>query len=192
MIDLDMASDAILVVAVGRWSEPALAEIYRRHGGAVHALARRILSSTSRADDVTQDVFVDLWRRPERFDSARGSLRTFLMTVAHGRAIETLRSEGARAAREERTARQTATAGYDLESHAWDLAIAEQLKEAVEVLPDRERRAIELAYFGGHTYREVAELLGEAEGTVKSRIRGGLRRLRAVLGQEMDPTWSDR
>jgi RNA polymerase sigma-70 factor (ECF subfamily) len=192
MIDLDTASDAMLVVAVGRWTEPALAEIYRRHGGVVHALARRILSSTVRADDVTQDVFLDLWRRPERFDSARGTLRTFLMTVAHGRAIESLRSEGARAAREERTARQTATAGYDLESHAWDLAMAEQLKEAVDVLPDQERRAIELAYFGGHTYREVAELLGEPEGTVKSRIRGGLRRLRAALGQEMDPTWTDR
>ncbi len=186
MIDLESASDSILVVAIGRWHEPALAEVYRRHGGAVHALARRLLGSEAPADDVTQEVFLGLWNRPERFDSARGTLRTFLLTIAHGRAVDLLRAESARSSREERTARETATAGYDVERHAWDLAVAEQVRDAMGALPPGEREAIELAYFDGHTYREVARLLGEPEGTIKSRIRAGLRRLRSGLGHSVE------
>jgi RNA polymerase sigma-70 factor, ECF subfamily len=189
MIDPESASDGQLVVAIGRWHEPALAEAYRRHGGAVHALARRVLGSGAAAEDVTQEVFLNLWKQPDRYDAGRGSLRTFLLTMAHGRAVDALRAETARAAREQRNARDTVTAGYDIERHAWDLAVADQVKEAVGTLPDGERQAIELAYFSGHTYREVATLLGEPEGTVKSRIRAGLRRLRGVLGQGVDATW---
>jgi RNA polymerase sigma-70 factor (ECF subfamily) len=180
-VELDRAGDGALVVAIGRYHHDALAEAYRRHGGAVHALARRVLGPGPQADDVAQEVFVELWRRPERFDPARGTLRTYLMTVAHARAVDLLRSESARRAREERTARETATAGYDIEHHAWDLAVAEQVRGALAGLPPEERRAIELAYFGGHTYREVATMLGQPEGTVKSRIRAGLRRMRALL-----------
>jgi len=192
MIDLSAASDATLVVAIARWNETALAEVYRRHGGTVHALARRVLGSDGRADDVTQDVFVELWRRPERYDPARGSLRGFLVTVAHGRAVDVLRSESARAGRERRTARETATAGYDVENEVWDLAMAEQLNLAISRLSGPERKAIELAYFSGHTYREVAALLGEPEGTVKSRIRAGLRRLRDALVQGgVESTWTE-
>ena len=179
-------------MAIGRWNESALAEVYRRHGGAVHGLARKILGSDGRADDLTQEVFVELWRRPERFDPARGSLRSFLVTITHGRAVDLLRSDSARAAREQRSARDTATGGYDLEHHVWDLAVADHVRDAVGSLPEAERQAIELAYFGGHTYREVANMLGEAEGTVKSRIRRGLGRLRHALDHEMGPTWSQR
>jgi len=188
-MDLTGASDASLVVAIGRWNESALAEVYRRHGGTVYALARRILGADGRAEEVTQDVFVDLWKRPERFDPARGSLRSFLATVAHGRAVDVVRSDAARAGREQRTAQETATAGYDLESEVWDMAVAAQVQEALGTLPEQERAAIELAYFNGHTYREVATLLGEPEGTVKSRIRTGLKRLRTSLSQS-DPEWT--
>jgi RNA polymerase sigma-70 factor (ECF subfamily) len=185
-------SDAVLMVAIGRWNEAALAEVYRRHGGTVHTLARRVLGQDSRADDVTQDVFVEVWNRPERFDPGRGSLRTFLMTIAHGRAVDLLRSDTARTGREQRTARETVVAGYDVEKAFTDLSVTEQLKGAVGTLPEGERRAIELAYFGGHTYREVAALTGEPEGTVKSRIRAGLRHLRAALTQGgLEPTWID-
>jgi RNA polymerase sigma-70 factor (ECF subfamily) len=192
MTEWTTLNDAGLVVAIARWNEPALAEAWRRHGGAVHALARRLLGAGGRADDVTQDVFVELWDRPERFDAARGSLRAFLVTIAHRRAVDQLRSDRARHGREERTARDRATAGYDLEDRVWELAVNDQVKAAVETLPATERRAIALAYFGGHTYREVAALLGEPEGTVKGRIRAGLRRLRAALVQEgMEPTWTE-
>ncbi len=181
MINLEAASDANLVVAIARWHEPAMAEVYRRHGGAVHALARRILRHDPSAEEITQEVFLDLWQRPEKFDSERGTLRSFLLARTHGRSVDMIRSEEARKHREERTSRETATAGYDLEHHVWDLAVADQVKESLADLPVEMREPIELAYFGGHTYREVATVLGTPEGTVKSRIRTGLATLRASL-----------
>jgi RNA polymerase sigma-70 factor, ECF subfamily len=182
-----------LVVAIGRWREDALAEAYRRHAGAVYGLARRVLIETAPAEEVVQEVFIRLWHAPEKFDADRGSLRSYLLAQAHGRAVDVLRSESSRRRREERDARATAEAGYDLEHEVWDLALAERLREALEVLPPDERKPIELAYFGGHTYREVAQMLGSPEGTVKSRIRSGLRRLRGDLGQEEEvATWTDR
>lgn len=173
--------DAALVVAIGRWREDALAEVYRRHGGAVYSLARRVLGDDGRAEEVVQEVFLRLWHQPERFDAGRGSLRSFLLANAHGRAVDQLRSDLSRRRREERDARDTATSGYDIDREVWDLTLAEQVKAALSELPHEEKRAIELAYFGGHTYREVAALLAQPEGTVKSRIRNGLRRLHQSL-----------
>ncbi|MCL2394566.1 MAG: sigma-70 family RNA polymerase sigma factor [Acidimicrobiaceae bacterium] len=180
-LDLRDSGDAALVVAIGRWSEEALAEVYRRHGGAVYGLARRVLGDESRAEEVTQEVFVRLWQQPERFDADRGTLRSYLLAAAHGRAVDVVRSETSRRRREEQEAKATATAPYDLEHEVWDLALAEQVKAALNELDPDERQAIELAYFGGHTYRQVAAMLGQPEGTVKSRIRVGLRRLQASL-----------
>jgi RNA polymerase sigma-70 factor (ECF subfamily) len=175
------ASDASLVVAIGRWREDALAEAYRRHAGAVFGLAKRVLADATRAEEIVQEVFLRLWNQPERFDPERGSLRSFLLAQAHGRAVDVLRSDTARRRREDRDARATAEGGYDLEHEVWDLAVADKVREALSTLPDDERRAIQLAYFGGHTYREVADMLEAPEGTVKSRIRVGLRRMRGVL-----------
>ncbi|HVF74332.1 MAG TPA: sigma-70 family RNA polymerase sigma factor [Acidimicrobiales bacterium] len=177
------AGDAALVVAIGRYREDALAEAYRRHGGAVFALARRVLGDPARAEEVVQEVFLRLWNSPDKFDPERGTLRSFLLASTHGRAVDLLRSDVSRRRREERDALATAEAGYDLEHEVWDMAVADRVKEAVGALPVDERRAIELAYFGGHTYREVAQLLGAPEGTVKSRIRSGLHRMRGVLAE---------
>ncbi|GAC1533171.1 MAG: ECF RNA polymerase sigma factor SigK [Acidimicrobiales bacterium] len=179
---LQDASDGSLVVAIGRWREDALAEAFRRHAGAVYALARRVLGDGTLAEEVVQEVFLKLWSAPERYDPARGSLRSFLLAQSHGRAVDLLRSNSSRRRREEREAAQSADAGYDIEREVWDLAVADQLQEAVKLLPPEERKAIELAYFGGHTYREVATMLSQPEGTVKSRIRSGLKRLRDLLG----------
>jgi RNA polymerase sigma-70 factor, ECF subfamily len=180
------AGDAALVVAIARWRDEALAEVYRRHGGSVYALARRVLGDDGRAEEVVQEIFLRLWHHPERFDPDRGSLRSFLLASAHGRAVDLLRADTSRRMREGRYVRATATAGYDIDREVWDLTLADQVKTALGELPDDEKRAIELAYFGGHTYREVATLLAEPEGTVKSRIRNGLRRLNhslAAIGQ---------
>jgi RNA polymerase sigma-70 factor (ECF subfamily) len=187
---LQDVSDGALVVAIARYREDALAEAYRRHAGAVFALARRVLSDLATAEEVVQEVFLRLWNQPDKFDPDRGSLRSYLLAQTHGRAVDLLRSETSRRRREEREARQTAEAGYDVEHEVWDLTVADRVKEVVAVLPAAERRAIELAYFGGHTYREVATLLGEPEGTVKSRIRAGLKRMRSAL-RAVDLTETD-
>ena len=179
--DLAIASDASLVVGLARYQQSALGEVYRRHAGAVFGLAKRLLNDPAKAEEVVQEVFLRLWNQPDKFDPDRGSLRSFLLAQAHGRAVDALRSDIARRRREERDARQTATAGYDLDREVWDMAMAEHVRTALATLNPAERAAVELAYFGGRTYREVAAELGEAEGTVKSRIRSGLKRLRAEL-----------
>jgi len=181
MRHLDEVSDAQLVTSIARYSEVALAEAYHRHGGAVFGLARRVLQNPTEAEDVTQEVFLRLWNQPDRFDPDRGSLRSFLLAQAHGRAVDAVRSSSSRRARESRDAMRTAEAAYDMQHEVWDLAVADQVAHAMGELPDEERRAIELAYFDGRTYREVAQLLDQPEGTVKSRIRNGMRRMRAVL-----------
>lgn len=179
--DIREASDGNLVVAIGRWRQDALAEAYRRHAGAVFALARRLLVDRTLAEEIVQEVFLRIWNHPEKFDPDRGSLRSYLLAQAHGRSVDLLRSEVSRRAREQREAAANAEAGYDLEHAVVDLAVAEEVRDALAVLSSEERAAIELAYFGGHTYREVAVLLDQPEGTIKSRIRSGLRRLRGAL-----------
>jgi len=179
--DFKEQSDATLVLGIARYKQEALAEVYRRHGGAVFALARRVIGDNGTAEEVVQEVLLKLWSQPDRFDSDRGSLRAFLLTQAHSRSVDIIRSEGSRRRREENDASRTAKAGYDLEHEVWDLAMAEQVQGAMGSLPVDERKAIELAYFGGHSYRDVALMLDQPEGTVKSRIRSGLRRLRTEL-----------
>src|ERR1700726_179172 len=109
MQEIGQVSDAQLVTSIARYSEIALAGVYRRHGGAVYGLARRVLNNSSEAEDVTQEVFLRLWNQPDRFDPARGSLRSFLLAQSHGKAVDVVRSHNSRRMREARDAQRTAS-----------------------------------------------------------------------------------
>jgi len=170
-------SDGRLVSSIATGSHDGLAEAYSRHGTSVHAVARRVCGD--RAADVTQDVFLGLWRRPERFDPERGTLGAFLRVQAQGRAVDMLRADGARRARETTDHRRRRGPAAPVEDLAMSRLAGDDVWQLLSRLGDDERRAITLAYFGDHTYREVAKMLGLPEGTIKSRIRAGLARLRA-------------
>jgi RNA polymerase sigma-70 factor (ECF subfamily) len=141
-----------------------------------------VLGDRALAEDVTQEVFVRLWEHPERFDPSRGALRAFLLAVTHSRAVERVRSEDALRRRHEAAARRP-----DLrpgEDPAQLVARSEEqhaVRAALHALPDDQRRAIEMAYYDGLSYREVAHECDEPEGTVKYRIRTGMRKMRAAL-----------
>jgi RNA polymerase sigma-70 factor (ECF subfamily) len=177
--DQRAASDAALVMAVARYDEAALRELYERHGRAVFGLARRVVGDAAVAEEVLQDVFVRLWERPERFDPERGELKSFLLRDGHSRAVDRVRSDAARRRREDRheTDRERSRPPDDIEREVWDLIRSEKVKEALATLSAGEREAITLAYFGGHSYRDVARMLDQPEGTIKGRIRLGLQKL---------------
>jgi RNA polymerase sigma-70 factor (ECF subfamily) len=180
--DLDVLPDAALVAAVADRNSEALEELYRRHSVAVFGVARRVTGVPEHGEEVLQEVFLRLWRSPDRFDPARGALRSFLLMDANARAIELVRRDASRRGREERTLSLVEPEGADdIEGEHWDLVLAEHLRQVLDALNPTEREAIELAYYGDHTYREVAAILGLPEGTVKSRIRTGLKRMRDYL-----------
>jgi len=194
--ELRAASDANLVVAIGRFRSEALEEVYRRHSGPAFGLAQRICNDRTLAEEIVQEVFLRLWNEPERFDPARGALRSFLLAQVHGRSVDLVRAESARRVREERDARRSVPVDHDLEREVWELTLHEHVRDALGALTVDEREAIELAYFGGHSYREVADILGQPEGTVKSRIRAGLGRMRDALKDAglvgAEGLWHDR
>ncbi len=170
--------DATLVAQVIDGDRAALETIFNNYGGAIKAMAYRVLRNETLAEDTVQDVFVSFWNAPEKYDPKRGTLRTFLITIAHRRAVDVVRSEEARFKREEKVP-EDVTASVDEE--VWQMSLSETVREAIEQLEEREREAITLAYFGDMTYVEVAEKLGQPEGTVKSRIRSGMRKLSVSL-----------
>ncbi|HEV3134111.1 MAG TPA: sigma-70 family RNA polymerase sigma factor [Acidimicrobiia bacterium] len=163
--------------------EGALNEIYDQFSSFVYGLALRVIGDARAAEDVSQDVFVTVWERPGGFDPDRGSLRTWLGTLAHRRAVDHVRREEARRRRAIKDAARPVSTP-DVEEMALALVTAERVRSALDTLPDEQRRAIHLAYFGGKTYRQVAEVLGIPEGTAKSRLRLGLRRIADVLETE--------
>jgi RNA polymerase sigma-70 factor (ECF subfamily) len=177
-------TDAELMASFAAGDDQALAEVYRRHGSRVISVANAVLRDRAAAEDVCHDVFVGLSRQPQRFDSGRASLGTYLTVVAHGRALDRLRSQQARARREQQQARFAASTSQDAGEQATASSMATDIWAAVSALPVREAEAVRLAYFGDTTYREVARILNVAEGTVKSRIRSGLRRLRVTFVEQ--------
>ena len=167
-----------------------LSDLYDQFGSYVFGLAARVIGDRHAAEDVTQDVFLSIWERPEAFEPSRGRLRTFLGTLAHRRAVDVVRREEARRRRAARDA-ATGVPIPDVGELAMAIVTAEQVRAEVDRLPREQREAIELAYFGGRTYRQVAEELGIPEGTAKSRMRLGLSRIaQALEAQGADLAWT--
>ncbi|CAN5788818.1 hypothetical protein BH23ACT4_BH23ACT4_02940 [soil metagenome] len=167
-------SDTDLVSGVAARDQTDLKEIYDRFGGAVHSVAFKVLRNPELAEDVVQETFVTFWNSPERFDASRGSLKTYLLTIAHRRAVDIVRSEEARSRRELVPPDPDYTS---VEDEIMTRATSDRVRQALVDLDENERKAITMAYFGGLTYVEVADRLGTPEGTVKSRIRNGMRKL---------------
>jgi RNA polymerase sigma-70 factor (ECF subfamily) len=182
--DLGEVDDGELVAAITRRDEAAMAEIVRRHRGPVLAFARRLVGDGSRAEEISQEVFLRLWERSATFDATRGTLRAFLLAITHSRSLDVVRSDAARRGREEREAVRTPVAEHGVEHTVVARTVAEAVRAALSGLADTERRAVELAYYEGHSYRTVARMLGEPEGTTKTRIRRGLAQLRAALAAQ--------
>jgi RNA polymerase sigma-70 factor (ECF subfamily) len=179
-------TDALLVARLAAGDDLALAEAYDAFGSAVFAVAVRVLGDRSAAEDVVQDVFVQLWTRPDRYDPGSAPLRTYLLVMARHRAVDLWRSEARRVARQERHHRLTPRTVEPSPSEEVAAGEAARLvHDAVRLLPDEQRRLVELAYFSGMSYREVALTVGIPEGTAKSRLRAALARLEAVLDRQL-------
>ena len=176
---------SLLAARLAAGDDRALAEVFDELGPAVHATALQVLGDPA-ADDVVQDVFVDLWCHPQRYDESLGSLRTYLTLCARHRALDVLRSELRRAGREERQARLLpAPRAPSPGDEVADADAASVVRDAVRALPPDQRRAVELAYFCGLSYREVARRMGIPEGTAKSRVRLALAKLETVLDHQL-------
>lgn len=183
--------DGVLLARLTAGDDRALASVYELHGPVVHGIARRVTCDAGLAVDVTQDVFVALWQRPDRVDLGRGTLRAYLCVLAHRRAVDAVRTSERRG-RAERSAASssagpTVAEGADEELVDADSALwcHERLEAALAELPPEQREALVVAYFERRTLKQVAERLGIPEGTAKSRVRLGLARLRALLADDL-------
>ena len=177
-----VSDDGLLRDRLVAGDERALATVVGEFGALVRGVARKVLGDDAAAEDVTQDVFVWLWERPDRFDPDRGSLRAFLTVVSRRRAIDWIRRHDADRRRADRAAQESPIALDDVADDVSARDDAAQVRAAVAALPAEQRDAVTLAFFGGLSYREVAVRLGIPEGTAKSRLRLALAKLSASLG----------
>lgn len=177
----DRSTDRADLVRLVQGDPSALREVYDRYSLLIHAVAVRTTGCRHAAEDVTQEVFADLWERPERYDPARGTLKGWLATSAHSTAVSWVRREAGQRRRQGRLQAATSGTVASCEDQTVAALQAEQARAALRQLSPEQRQAIELAYFGELSYREVARALGVPEGTAKSRLRLGLRRAAGLL-----------
>ena len=183
-------TDVTLLEQIGERSADALAQLYDRFGRPAYSLARRICVDQALAEDVVQEAFLVVWRDPGRFDPARGTVSTWLLTLVHHRAVDAVRREATRRRRtvapSEDGAEWNVAPGPGADQAALGAVVAGKVRDALAALPAEQREALALAYFGGYTQREVASLVGVPLGTVKSRMFAGVRRLRTLLGPHVE------
>lgn len=178
--------DAALLARVAEGDESAVEALYARYGGPCYGLARRILDDAQLAEDVVQQVFLALWQG-SGYDPSRGAVSTWLLSVTHHKAVDAVRRESNRRKRlaGEQVLLETATSGPGPDDEAWAALRAERTREGLRGLPAEQREVLLLAYYGGYTQREIAEMTGLPLGTVKSRTLAAMRKLREVLGTDV-------
>jgi RNA polymerase sigma-70 factor (ECF subfamily) len=184
--ELQRLADEDLMPLVAGEDPLAFEVFYDRHAGAAYSLAYRIVGSRSSAEDVTQEALLSIWRSGARYDRARGSVRAWTLGIVRNRAIDLLRKESGRSPQlatggEELVERRAAEEQTDAE--ALRRETAREVRGAIEDLPDDQSRVIRLAYFGGFSHSEIAEMLHEPLGTVKGRMRLGMDKIRATLAE---------
>jgi len=171
-----------LLSRAGRGDQSAFEELYDALAPLLHGVVLKVVRDPAQSEEVMQEAFIELWRLAPRYDDSRGSVRAWAATLAHRRAIDRVRSEQSGRDRTEREAQKRPIQTNDVAEQVVANIDGTRVRKALERLTEMQRQAVELAYFGGHSYREVALLLDVAEGTIKTRIRDGLIRLRDELG----------
>ncbi len=185
---LQRLADEDLMTLVERKDADAFAVIYDRHGGAAYSLAYRIVGDPSLAEDVTQEAFISVWRSGARFDAARGSVRTWTLGIVRNRAIDALRRSAGSAPKldlDDEAVLESRPAAELTDSEAIRRETARKVRGALSELPAEQSEVIGLAYFGGFTHSEIAEMLGMPLGTVKGRMRLGLEKIRNTLAEHL-------
>ncbi|MBL8928230.1 MAG: ECF RNA polymerase sigma factor SigK [Pseudonocardia sp.] len=178
----------ILLRAVARGDDTAFTRLYDLLAPRVFGLARRVLRDPAQAEEMAQEVLVEVWRTASRFDAQRGSGLSWVLTIAHRRTVDRVRSEQAASDRLQKVAAVSVHVPYDeVADQVSSRMERQQVRRCLDGLTGLQRQAITLAYYGGHTYREVATLLDAALPTVKTRMRDGLIRLRDCLNVEVTP-----
>ena len=178
--------DEELMPLIGEKDPAAFEVFYDRHGGAAYSLAYRIVGERAAAEDVTQEAFISIWRSGARFDQARGSVRSWMLSIVRNRAIDALRSKAGRAPKlafDDEAILEQRPSGEFTDTEALRRETAQELRGALGELPSDQSKVIELAYFAGFSHSEIAEVLGVPLGTVKGRMRLGLEKIRGQLAE---------
>ena len=187
---LERLADEELMAHVDRKDPLAFEVLYDRHGGAAFSLAYRIVGDRNGAEDVAQEAFLSIWRSNARFDQARGSVRSWVLSVVRNRAIDALRRGGAQAPKldhDDETVLEARPAEERTEAEALRRETSREIRGALGQLPSDQSQVIQLAYFGGFSHTEIAEMLGMPLGTVKGRMRLGLEKIRLQLAEALSP-----
>jgi len=187
---MDRSEDRAIVKRLLERDEDALREVMSMFGGLVFAMAKRVVADPTMAEEVAQDAFLALWRRPGSYNSDRGSLQSFLLGVTRNKAIDLVRHEESLKKTKDAlvTEAEAASEGRSSNEQVVGMEERDELRAALSSISKVQREAVVLAYFGGRTYREVAAELGIPEGTAKTRLRDGLAKLREALTNRTERT----
>ena len=170
-------NDGALIAAIRSGNQDAMAQLYARYSSVVYAVALRVLGDTAAAEDVLQEIFIQLWRNPGAFDSGRGNLAPWLAVITRNRAVDSLRKRRPQTEISE----TTVSVEPDLAGEADRGRAMEKVRAVLKDMPEAQRSSLEMAYFEGYSHSEIAEKTGEPLGTVKTRIRNGLMLLRKAV-----------